>query len=97
MGKPRTIDELVKLLPVEAQRAKVYRGKTLGQLLLAGEEKFLSKLINVVCTNVDAKAAHWSVARKIHWALVAGGVGSREDGNHAKAIYNSLWKPRGAS
>ena len=80
MGKPRTIDELVKLLPVEAQRAKVYRGKTLGQLLLAGEEKFLSKLTNVVCTNVDAKAAHWSVARKIHWALVAGGLEAEKTG-----------------
>ena len=80
MGKPRTIDELVKLLPVEAQRTKVYRGKTLGQLLLAGEEKFLSKLTNVVCTTVDAKAAHWSVARKIHWALVAGGLEAEKTG-----------------
>ena len=80
MAKPRTINELVQLLPDEAQHAGVYRGKTLSQLLQAGEASCLAKLTNVACASGDARAAHWSAARKIHYALVVGGLEAEKTG-----------------
>ena len=80
MGKPRTISQLIQVLPEEAQQADVYRGRTLVQLLEAGEVSCLAKLTNVACSSGDPKAAHWSMARKVHFALVAGGLDPESTG-----------------
>jgi hypothetical protein len=80
MGKPRTIAELVQELPGEAQRAPIYRGRTLWQLLDKGEVSCLTKLTNVACSSGDSKAAHWSLARKVHFALVSGGLDEKNTG-----------------
>jgi hypothetical protein len=80
MVNPRTITQLVSALPEEAQRATVYHGKTLGKLLEAGEVSCITKLTNVACASGEPKAAHWTLARKVHYALVAGGLDARRTG-----------------